>query len=145
MYPPLSKIGFWTTPKQHVIKNTAFWSFDSAIVKTYITDTPYFDFRRHDYYVTPLLRVRLERWRGDNFSVGHPFLGKVMIITHFPNNWNYIDDGDRHNSWKLINSSNGNIFRIAGHLCGEFTGPRWIPHTKASDAELWCFLWSASG
>ena len=22
--------------------------------------------------------------------------------------------------------------------------PRWIPHTKASDAELWCFLWSAS-
>ena len=27
--------------------------------------------------------------------------------------------------------------------CGEFTGPRWIPHTKASDAELWCFLWSA--
>ena len=21
---------------------------------------------------------------------------------------------------------------------------RWIPHTKASDAELWCFLWSTS-
>ena len=21
---------------------------------------------------------------------------------------------------------------------------RWIPHRKASDAELWCFLWSAS-
>ena len=26
---------------------------------------------------------------------------------------------------------------VTGHLCGEFTGPRWIPHTKASDAELW--------
>ena len=25
----------------------------------------------------------------------------------------------------------------------EFTGLRWIPRTKASDAELWCFLWSA--
>ena len=24
------------------------------------------------------------------------------------------------------------------------TGHRWIPLTKASDAELWCFLWSAS-
>ena len=24
----------------------------------------------------------------------------------------------------------------------EFTGPRWIPHAQASDAELWCFLWS---
>ena len=27
-------------------------------------------------------------------------------------------------------------------LCGEITGHRWIPLTKASDAELWCFLWS---
>ena len=25
----------------------------------------------------------------------------------------------------------------------EFTGHRWIPLRKASDAELWCFLWSA--
>ena len=42
----------------------------------------------------------------------------------------------------MMTSSNGNIFRVTGHLCGEFTGPRWIPRTKASDAELWCFLWS---
>ena len=28
-------------------------------------------------------------------------------------------------------------------LCGEFAGHRWIPHTKASDTELWCFLWSS--
>ena len=27
------------------------------------------------------------------------------------------------------------VQRIIGH--------RWIPRTKASDAELWCFLWSA--
>ena len=40
-------------------------------------------------------------------------------------------------------SSNGNIFRVTGHLCGEFTGPRWISHTKANDTELWCLLWSA--
>ena len=42
----------------------------------------------------------------------------------------------------MMMSSNGNIFRVNGHLCGEFTGHRWIPRTKASDAELWCFLWS---
>ena len=42
-----------------------------------------------------------------------------------------------------MTSSNGNIFSVTGHLCGEFTGHRWIPHTKASDAELWCFLRSA--
>ena len=34
-------------------------------------------------------------------------------------------------------------FRVTGHLCGEFTGDQWIPRTKASEAELWCFLWSA--
>ena len=44
-----------------------------------------------------------------------------------------------------MTSSNGNIFRVTGHLCGEFIGPRWIPHTKAGDAELWCLLWSAPG
>ena len=43
----------------------------------------------------------------------------------------------------MMTSSNGNIFRLTGHLCGEFTGHRWIPRTKASDAELWCFLWYA--
>ena len=29
---------------------------------------------------------------------------------------------------------NGNIFRVTGPLCGEFTGHRWIPRTKARDA-----------
>ena len=36
----------------------------------------------------------------------------------------------------MMTSSNGNIFRV--------TGPYWlIPLTQASDAVLWCFLWSA--
>ena len=37
----------------------------------------------------------------------------------------------------MMTSSNGNIFGVTGPLCGEFIGQRWIPHTKASDAELW--------
>ena len=41
----------------------------------------------------------------------------------------------------MMTSSNGNIFRVTGPLCGEFTGHRWIPRTKASDAELWSFCW----
>ena len=45
----------------------------------------------------------------------------------------------------MMTSSNGSIFRVTGLLCGEFTGHRWILHTKASGAELWCFLWSAPG
>ena len=35
----------------------------------------------------------------------------------------------------MMTSSNGNIFRVTGPLCGEFTGDRWIPRTKASGAE----------
>ena len=32
--------------------------------------------------------------------------------------------------WSMMTSSNGNIFRVTGHLCGEFTGDRWIPVQK---------------
>ena len=35
---------------------------------------------------------------------------------------------------------NGNIF-FTGPWWGESTGRQWIPLTKASDAELWCFIW----
>ena len=44
----------------------------------------------------------------------------------------------------MMTSSNGNIFRVTGLSCEEFSGHRLIPDTKASDAELWCFLWFAS-
>ena len=33
-------------------------------------------------------------------------------------------------------------FRVTGHLCEEFIGE--FPAQMASNAELWCFLWSAS-
>ena len=46
-------------------------------------------------------------------------------------------------SKNMTTSSKRNIFRVTGPLCGEFTSHRWIPLTTASDAELWCFLWSA--
>ena len=34
-------------------------------------------------------------------------------------------------------------FRVTGPLYGKFTGHWIVPRTNASDAELWCFLWSA--
>ena len=42
--------------------------------------------------------------------------GDVIKWEHFPRNWPFMRG---------------------------LTGPRWIPLTKASDAELLCFLWSA--
>ena len=40
----------------------------------------------------------------------------------------------------MMTSSNGNIFRVTGHLCGEFSGHRWIPYTKASGSEFYVFF-----
>ena len=45
--------------------------------------------------------------------------------------------------YDMMTSSYGNIFRVTGPLRGESSGDRWIPPTKASEVELWCFLWSA--
>ena len=47
-------------------------------------------------------------------------------------------------SHTMMTSSNGNIFRVTGPIVRGIHRSRWIPHTKASNAELWCFLWSAS-
>ena len=40
----------------------------------------------------------------------------------------------------MMTSSNGNIFRVTGPLCGEFPGHRWIPLTKARDASFDIFF-----
>ena len=52
----------------------------------------------------------------------------------------------RYISYKqfMIASSNEIIFRVTDPLWGESIGHRCIPLTKASGAELWCFLWCAS-
>ena len=44
-------------------------------------------------------------------------------------------------SGTMTASSNRNIFSVTGPLCGESTSHQWIPLTKVSDAELWCFIW----
>ena len=47
--------------------------------------------------------------------------------------------------WQIMMTSpNGQIFCVTGPFCGKFADHRWISLTKASDAALWCFLWSAS-
>ena len=43
----------------------------------------------------------------------------------------------------MMASSNGNIFHVTGLSWGKCTDHRLIPLIKASDAELWCFVWSA--
>ena len=71
------------------------------------------------------------------------------IISHIPStspvNWPHV----RSRGWNIrfitrnmMTSSNGSIFRVTGPLCGEFTGHRWTPCTRASDEEFWCVLFA---
>ena len=68
--------------------------------------------------------------------------GKVLYFDSY-----YTEICCQWSNWQeasiMMTSSNGNIFRLTSPLCGEITGHRWIPLTKASDTKLRCFLWSA--
>ena len=57
--------------------------------------------------------------------------------------WRYHDITPHSAVLYLCKGESRNIFRVIGPLYGEFTGHRWIPLTKASDAELKCFIWPA--
>ena len=67
----------------------------------------------------------------------------VMMWCHRHQHWSDTLHDDVIKWKKIPRSSDGKNFRLTGPLWGESTGHRWIPLTKASDAELWCFLWSA--
>ena len=43
----------------------------------------------------------------------------------------------------MMTSSNRNIFRVTGLLCGEFTGHRWFPTQRTVTRSFNVFLWSA--
>ena len=64
----------------------------------------------------------------------------VMTWEHLPH---YLPLDGCVRRFVMMTSSNGKLFRVTGALYGEFTGHRWIPRTKVSEAELWNFLWSA--
>ena len=82
------------------------------------------DLRRHraHYDVTVMPKVLLlTMWTKFWLICSHELLLRlhddVIKWKHFPRNWPFV--------WGIHRS-------------------RWIPRTKASEAELWCFLWSAS-
>ena len=95
----------------------------------------------------------------DDIEMGQHWLGWWLVVwRHQVMTWTNVDlssvrSSDIHlrtisqqasTPSLMMTSSNGNIFCVTGPLCGEFTGHRWIPLTKASDAELWCFslIWA---
>ena len=68
----------------------------------------------------------------------------VWMSNYIPLFYVYVIIHPHHNrnaGWFIMmTSSNENIFRVTGHLCGEFTGHRWIPRTKAVTRSLEVFF-----
>ena len=108
------------------------------------------DQRKHQSSVSLAFVRGIHRWQvnspqrasnASNLSIwwrhhDHDYIAQNLLRnTHWRNN-------ALHTHISMMTSSNGKNFRVTRLLCGEFTGERRIPHTKASDAELWCFLWS---
>ena len=80
------------------------------------------------------------------FRLYKDFIRFMWLLTNI-HPISFIDIGsqicDPEHQKNMMTSSNGKISRVTGPLSGEFTGNRWIPRTKASNEEFWCFLWSA--
>ena len=64
----------------------------------------------------------------------------VLSITKLRHVWHITILKNLRHTEIMMTSSNGNIFRVTDPLWGKSTGYRWIPLTKASDAELWYFF-----
>ena len=82
------------------------------------------------------MHLKMSSWQWRQFCVGLNVLttkGIMHVHTleiHMDNTW-----------WRHQMETFSALLAICA---GNSRGNRWIPRTKASYAELWCFLWSAS-
>ena len=94
--------------------------------------------KKHRNHVIILYNVVfywLTHIQNDHWVIGihsNKWLLTAVWLKYFP--WKH-----RHMKQTMMTSSNGTVFSVTGPLWGEFAGHRWIPLTKACDAEIWCF------
>ena len=102
--------------------------------------------QRHAKSFSETTAISLQSLRSDTFvpvdCLDKTVNGRVWLVSNFQEQHYIIATDDLKNichddviKWKH--------FPRCWPLARESTGHRWIPYTKASHAELWCFLWSA--
>ena len=129
-------------------KSKVFWDifmlFDSSVVSVLKKHVPAANPLN---YITSMPQHVIFFKTHSSRNEGYVSHGQYNAVTHLSANVmtaQLLSESCAGICWNMKTSSNGNIFRVTGHLCGEFTDPRWIPRTKASDAELKYSLSSAS-
>ena len=114
-------------------------AFAKSIKKKNASYKSYWNLRRHNVHVTSLLCSLMVNLAGSRPFQRNCRLFHQISSRFFDMTWDVSTSGPGEYDGVI----KWNHFRVTDRLCGEFTGHRWIPHTKTSDAELWCFLWSA--
>ena len=87
-----------------------------------------------------MLKIRLS-WDRLIFNMGIPILVRRHLYME-TDPWSFIFLYNKpHNTWTIWNKFQWNLNEIQHPCYWPFI--RGIPLTKTSDAEIWCFLWSA--
>ena len=112
------KNGFsWIFQDMSHIKQGTVWNILGLPISPWIQDFLFFGFYGESMSVSNILHKRMDFH--ENYTIGRTSYMESWWchqIKPFPRYWPFL---------------------------GECTGHRWTPLTKASDAELWSFLWSA--
>ena len=90
-------------------------------------------------YSKRLIKIseRLEKFKPESCGVETSW----DLALRYPFAWGIEAKGHCKPAHYSMMSPNGNIFRVSGPLCGEFTGHRWIPRTEAIDASFDVFFY----
>ena len=134
--------------------NIVFRTHTYTFINTHVYKYIYISLQRNIFPFTQIWIWHNYRYTFVGVGFHHPrhsFNWNPVVITNVLHNFpannpkGLAPNSDRPATYTIPNmmtSSNGNMFRVTGHLCGEFTGHRWIPLTKTSDAEFYfscCF------
>ena len=82
-----------------------------------------------------LSRIRRKTWTQQPVPIMSEHSAHLTLMPIGFHNW--------HGSGMMM-SSNGNIFRVTGPLCGEFTGPGEFPAQRPVTRNFDVFLWSTN-
>ena len=109
----------------------SFWNFEQRTAVSLSCDVQNFKITgqlRNTLWANETSRDLSLRYVSDGYTILHK--GWRAVNMHQYIGSGLLQDGRSSLPELIVMTTNGNIFRVTGPLCGEFTGHRWIPRTK---------------